>query len=277
MNSHNDAYRVLPYDRWTAAMAFSVDEVNRMNVVSFISLIDATSLATIRDQGVDGMKPTYTALVIKAISLALREHPEMNRLVLGGLYRHRLVQLRPVDAVVAVERDQGERVYSAILRDTDRMSVAEITANLHHLATGGDAENETWRWHLFMRLIRWTPAAFCRWLFGLGRYSPRLWRRYRGGAFVVTTVGKYGVDAIAVKWNMPLTFTFGEVKKRPIVVGEQVVARQSFYLTLSWHRELCRGAPAARFFHTVCQFLEKADEYLSESTPISAAPGTVQA
>lgn len=274
MNPQPESYRVLPLDRWTSAMAGFVGEVASMDTVTFTSLVDASALAEAREQVKNGVKPTYTALVVKGISLALREHPALNRLVLGGLYRYRPVQLYPVDAVVAVERDHGETVYATIVRDTDSTSAEEITAELRHMATCSDDKEP--RLRMFRQLVRWLPGWLFRWLCGLPRWSPRMWRQHRGGAFALTTVGKYGVDAIQAKWPWPLTFTFGEVAKRPMVVNDQVLPRLSFYLTMSWHRQLCNGAPAARFFHTVCRFLEEADACLSGSTSACAVPEAVQ-
>jgi pyruvate/2-oxoglutarate dehydrogenase complex dihydrolipoamide acyltransferase (E2) component len=274
MNPQPESYRVLPVDRWMSAMAGFVGEVARMDTVTFTSLVDASALAEAREQVRHGVKPTYTALVIKAISLALREHPALNRLLLGGLYRFRPVQLHPVDAVVAVERDQGDTVFATIVRDTDRKPVEDITAELRHMATCADEDEP--RLRLFRRLVRWVPGWLCRWLFAMPRWSPAMWRQHRGGSFALTTVGKYGVDAIQAKWPWPLTFTFGEVAKRPMVVDDEVVPRLSFYLTMSWHRQLCNGAPAARFFQRVCQILEEADASLSESTLAGAVPETVQ-
>lgn len=260
MTVHECSYQLLPFDRWASATAGFVNEVARMDVVFFTSLVDASAIEALRDQwGPPGAaKPSYTAVVVKAISLALREHPRLNRLVLGGRFRHRPVQLREVDAVVAVERARGEEdtVYAGVIRNTDSKPLAEIHSELRGLSSGEEKDDP--RLRLFMRLVRWAPGWLCRWIVGLPRFGPRLWHEHRGGAFALTTVGKYGVDAICAKWPWPLTFTFGEVKKRPVVVGDEVVACVSFYLSMGFDRRLCNGAPAARFFKRIVELLEHA-------------------
>jgi pyruvate/2-oxoglutarate dehydrogenase complex dihydrolipoamide acyltransferase (E2) component len=260
-------FDVLAFDRWRSATDGLVGEVVRQDTVFFTSLVDASALDELRRGAIlrGEPKPSYTALVIKAISLALKAHAEMNRLVLGGVFRHRPVQLHCVDAVVAVERVRGgeDTVYAGILRATDLKSSGRITWELRKLSSGEEAEDA--RLALFMRLVRRAPGWLCRLLVGLPRLGPKLWIEHRGGAFALTTVGKYGVDSICAKWPWPLTFTYGEVTRRPVVVGDAVVARNSFFLSMGFDRRLCNGAPAARFFHEIVRRLGAAD--LGEAVP----------
>jgi len=79
---------VLSFDRWRSA------------TVCFTSLVDAFALDALRECGATHGrgKPSFTALVVKAISLALRENLAMNRLVLDSRFRHRPVQLHEAPA-----------------------------------------------------------------------------------------------------------------------------------------------------------------------------------
>lgn len=251
-------YEVLPFDRWASATGGFVYEVGRMDTVFFTSLVDASAIEGLREQWL-APKPSYTAVVLKAISLALQEHPRLNRLVLGGGFRHRPIQLHEVDAVVAVERVRGDEdtVFAGVIRRTDRLPLSDIHAELRRLASSQEQDDP--RLRFFMRLVRWAPGWLCRWICGLPRCSPGLWRTHRGGSIALTTVGKYGVDAISAKWPWPLTFTFGEVKERPLAVNGQVVARPGFFLSMGFDRRLCNGAPAARFFKRVIDLLECAE------------------
>jgi pyruvate/2-oxoglutarate dehydrogenase complex dihydrolipoamide acyltransferase (E2) component len=92
---------------------------------------------------------------------------------------------------------------------------------------------------------------------------PRLWVRYRGGSFVVSSPAKYGVDIVAGSWPWPLGVSFGLVKDRPVVRGGQVVAAPTFMLTLNFDRRLMAGAQAARFFRRVAERLERAEAELA--------------
>lgn len=183
------------------------------------------------------------------------DHPQLNQLILRGIYRHRPVQLEDIHAVVAAERvrDGEDTVYAQILRNTDDKPVWDISEELRK--TSVLEEEEDSRLRLFMDLIRKLPGFLSRVILSSPRWSPKLWIKHRGGAFALTTVGKYGVESIFVKWPWPLSFTFGEVKERPMVVNGKVEARLSFHLSLAWNRELTNGAPAARFFNDIVTYL----------------------
>lgn len=268
------AFKVLPTDKWRAATNGIVGEMVAADVVVFTALVDATAPAEFRERckARGDAKPSWTSLVIKAISLGLRSHPAMNRLVLRGWFRHRPVQLDQVHAVVAVERVRGgeDTVYATILRNTDEKSVWEISDELHQSSLL--EEDDDPRLKLFMKLVRILPGPLSRWIIGLPRWSPRLWLENRGGSFALTTVGKYGVESVFVKWPWPISFTFGEVKKRPIVVDEAVKPRLSFYFSMAWNRELTNGAPAARLFSDILQHLVNAEFGGDEQQPSDKRP-----
>ena len=137
--STKKTYEVLPFDRWASATNGLVTEMVDMDMVFFTSLVDASSLNMMR-LGFDlsgDKKLSYTAIVLKAISLALRNHPAMNRLILSRPFRHRPIQLHEVHAVVAVERVRGgnDTVYAGIIRNSDGKSTGEITEELRSLST----------------------------------------------------------------------------------------------------------------------------------------------
>ncbi len=250
-------FDVLPTDKWRSATSGFVKEIVGADVVVFTCLVDASELAELRKKcGERGYaKPSWTSLVIKAISVGLKNHPLMNRLLLRGIFRHHPVQLAEVHSVVAVERVRNgeDTVFAQILRHTDQKPVWEISDELRRASELEEEEDK--RLKLFMKLVRILPGSISRQILGMPRWSPRQWLKHRGGSFALTTVGKYGGDSVFVKWPWPLSFTFGEVKERPLVVDGTVQPRLSFYLSLAWNRELTNGAPAARFFYDIVQYL----------------------
>ncbi len=254
------AYEVLAKDRWVAATNAFVQEIVTADVVVFTGLVDASALAELRERCADAglERPSWTALVTKAISVALGRHPKLNRLLLRGRFRHRPVQLHDVHAVVAVERVRGDEdtVYAHIIRNTDRMSIWDLTGELRRATELDEADDP--RLRLFMSLIKKLPGPVARWILSSPRLSPAQWIEHRGGAFALTTVGKYGVDSVFVKWPWPLSFTFGEVELRPMVVDGEIEPRMSLYFSLAWNRELSNGAPVARFFHDCVNLLTEA-------------------
>jgi hypothetical protein len=115
---------------------------------------------------------------------------------------------------------------------------------------------------LAQSLIQKLPCRLARWIFSLPRWFPKMWVEHRGGAVMISSPAKYGVDVMVGAWPWPLGFSFGLVKERPVALAGAVAVRPTMMLTMSFDRRLMGGAPAARFFHTVCRFLEEAETQL---------------
>ncbi len=235
--------------------------------VAMLTEVNMTSCMRLRDlYKVTGpLKPSYTALLAKAVALALRDHPHANRFPLEWPFWRRLVAFRDVHVSVAVERDQPgieQAVYVGTLRDTDSADLPSLTNGLRELAR---ATPETCpRWRAMHGLVNRLPAFLARWIISLPRWFPRLWVEHRGGAALISSPGKYGFDALVGAWPWPLGFSFGVVKERPWVENGALVVRPTMTVSMSFDRRLMGGAPAARFFQDVCRRLEHAERDLNQ-------------
>ncbi len=252
------------------------------NTVTFFTEVDLTQLERLR-RAAGERKPSYTAFVAKAVALALRDFPYANRRVHDRSWlpfaRRRLQQFHHCDVAIAVERDLpgAEGVaFADVLRDADCLSLAAITDWLRDLAVSDVSTNKQWR--DFSSVIKGFPAWLATLLIRLPLQFPGLWVKYRGAAVLISSPAKYGIDVVAATWAWPLGVSFGLVKQRPVVSGNEVVARPTFILTLNFDRRIMAGAPAARFFKRILDTLEHAetemDPYLSlaEQPPVSPQP-----
>ncbi len=263
--SRATSYRVLPANRMARAFWTLNNEMRPAHKVTFIREIDATAMDTLRNglQITTGVKPSYTALVIKAATLALQEFPYANRAILGLPFRKRLVQFNNVAITVAIERDVpgAEAVVLAdTLHDTLHKSLAVITGELREFANATLETNP--RWRLFYSLLSRLPVWVSRWVIGMPRFSARLWSQHRGGACFVNSPAKYGIDFVVADMIWPLTVLFGWVKERPHACAGEVVARKTMPLSIVFDRRIMAGAPAARFFNRLAELLEQADQEL---------------
>lgn len=267
-------YHVLDRNPFFETMCEVVKDWETTDVVMFSNTVDLSRIVEQRKalRKAGPTPPTYTAYMVRAISLALRDHPKINRLVWRLPFRKRLVQLDEVHAVVAVERpgDEVDMAFPTIVRDSDRRSSLEIADALRK-ASATDSENDP-TWKKFRFLLRHLPARINRRLIGMPAMHPKLWMQHHGGSFLITSPAKYGVDRIFVKVTWPLAFSFGEVKERPVAVDGRVEARATTDLTLSWQRRLTTGAVAAQFFSTICRRLRDLDleEQLLPDAPLEA-------
>lgn len=233
--------------------------------VAMLSEIDLTGVQIVRSavRHLDGSKPSYTAFVAAAVAMALREQPHANRIPVQWPFWKRIVQLRDIHVSVAVEKDKPgleQAVFVGTIRDTDRKSLLAITEELRGLSR---ATPETCpRWRTFSGIVEHLPCWLARMLLSVPNWFPNLWIEHRGGAAMISSPAKYGVDVMIGAWPWPLGFSFGYVKDRPLAVGGKVAVRPTMTLTMSFDRRLMGGAPAARFFNRVVEILEHADAKL---------------
>jgi hypothetical protein len=254
-----------------AIRAIAEYEIRPGNTVMFLSEVDLTEVERVRSCAAGGGRPSYTAFVVKAVALALRDFPYANRRVCRRpwlpLSGPRLQKFHHSDVAVACERDipGAESIaFLDILRNADRLSLDEITAALHDLAVCDPSTNKQWR--EFSTIVARLPSWLSTRLIRLPCLVPSLWTKYRGAAVLVSSPAKYGVDVIAGTWTHPLGVSFGIARRRPVVRGEAIVACPTFTLTLSFDRRVMAGAQAARFFRRIVERLETAETAMGMET-----------
>jgi len=236
-------------------------EISFNHTVCFSSEVDFSRVEEVRSAAsAEGWRPSYTTFVAKAVALALREFPYANRRLVPRwlpFLRKRLQTFEHCDLTVACERDVPDcavATFIDVIRDVDRMPLAEIHAWLSALARATPENNAQWR--AFSGVIQKFPAWLAKILVTLPVFVPRLWSKYRGGSVLISSPAKYGVDSVVGAWASPLGVSFGLIKKRAVVVDGCVEARPTCNLMLNFDRRVMAGAQAARFFHRIVELLE---------------------
>lgn len=242
--------------------------------MTFLGEVDLTEVEAIRSRSENVTRPSYTAMVVKAVALALREFPYANRRVVRNWWipfsAVRMQEFTTCDMAVACERNiKGVEVatFTDILRDADSLSLSEITGWLRALSQCDASNNRQWR--TFNTIIERLPRLLSAILVRMPTLFHRLWEKYRGGSAWVSSPAKYGVDAVIGTWPSPLGVSFGLVKQRPVVRDGKVVACPTFLLTLNWDRRVMAGAQAARFFRRIVEILEQAQTEMAPYLPSS--------
>lgn len=191
--------------------------------VTLTAEADATALVQLREKlAADGVPVSYNDLLLYALSKALRAHPRLNAALDGDN-----IKVWPqVDIGLAVDAERGLLV--PVLRDVDRMGLAEIAAQTKALAERAKS----------------------------GQCSPE---ELKGGTFTLTNLGMFGIDAFTPIINLPecAILGVGRIKTEPAWIGDHVEPRQKVWLSLTFDHRLVDGGPAARFLQTVVKFVEK--------------------
>lgn len=169
----------------------------------------------------EGVRPSYTDLVIKAVAKALLMHPLLNATV----HETEIELLSGVHVGMAVAVPDGLLV--PVIRDAGRLGLKEIAAESSRLAEA--ARSGT---------------------LGLDEMA--------GGTFSVTALGTSGVDFFTPVINPPNVAILGVGRIHDSVAwdGDRPARRQVMTLSLTIDHRAVDGAPGAAFLGTVRDLLE---------------------
>ena len=176
-----------------------------------------------------GVKLGFMGFCVKACIQALREIPAVNAEIDG----EDIVFKNYYHIGVAVGTDRGLVV--PVLREADRMSIAEIEAKIGEF---GKRARE-------------------------GKLSIA---EMQGGTFTISNGGVYGSMLSTPILNAPQAGILGmhRIEERPVVKNGQILARPMMYLALSYDHRLVDGKEAVTFLVRVKECLEDPQRFILE-------------
>ncbi len=170
----------------------------------------------------EGAKLSVNDFVIRAAALALRKVPAANAAWMEDVVR----LYRDADIAVAVATPKG--LVTPVLRQADRKSVSQISAEIRTLAARGRK----------------------------GRLLPE---EYQGGSFSISNLGMYGIREFAAIINPPQAsiLAVGAAEKRPVVHDDALAIATVMTCTLSVDHRAVDGALGAEFLAAFRQMIEE--------------------
>ena len=183
--------------------------------------VDFSRIAKIRE----GRKTSYLSFIIKATADALKAFPVLNASVDGDS----IVYHEDVNIGVAVALETGLIV--PVVKHADAQDLAGIARTVADLAARARAKQ-----------LKPEDVA--------------------GGTFTITNPGASGALLGTPIINQPQVaiLGIGSIEKRPVVVGDAVVARMTAVLTLGFDHRIIDGAVADQFMAQIKKALENWDE-----------------
>jgi pyruvate/2-oxoglutarate dehydrogenase complex dihydrolipoamide acyltransferase (E2) component len=168
------------------------------------------------------VKVSYNAVLVKVIAQALRRHPMVNASVDGDAIR----VWRQVHVGVAM--DLGRGLIVPKVRDADRRSIREISADLDRLVDAAKAGT--------LALDDLTM-----------------------GTFTLTNLGAWDIDDFTPIVNHPESAILGvgRIVPKPVACNGQVVVEPRVALSLSFDHRIIDGAPGAAFLKTIKDMVEE--------------------
>ncbi len=186
--------------------------------------VDATRLIAWRETArkENGVKITYTDLLVRLVAAALVKHPRLN----AAFHADKIHLLPEINIGVATAVEDGLVV--PVINKADRLTVSEIAAARSVLVEKARA----------------------------GRLHPE---DIAGGTFTISNLGMYGVDAFLAVLNPPqaVILAVGRIVERAVPVQGQVVIRPTLTLSLSFDHRVVDGARGAQFLDTLVRLIEE--------------------
>lgn len=174
--------------------------------------------------------PSMTDLLIKAVALALRKHPELNVSYVGDAIR----RYERVDIGVAVGMEDG--LITPVIRDCSAKTLEAISAESRVLIERAKQK----------------------------RLRPQ---EYSGATFSISNLGMFGVDNFLAVLIPPqaASLAVGAVRDVPVIVAGAVKAGRSMQVTLSCDHRAIDGVMGAKFLTELKRLLEAPHELASST------------
>jgi pyruvate dehydrogenase E2 component (dihydrolipoamide acetyltransferase) len=184
--------------------------------------MDATIAARTVVNETAPVKISFNDFIVKAVALALKQHPKVNSSWLGDVIREN----HHVNIGIAVAVDEGLLV--PVLRFADGLSLDEISVSVKEFAKKAKDK----------------------------KLQPSDWE---GSTFTISNLGMFGIDSFTAIINPPdaCILAVGGIAQEPVVKNGQIVPGNVMNVTLSCDHRVVDGATGSAFLQTLKSYLEE--------------------
>ena len=167
-------------------------------------------------------KISFNDLVLKAVAIALRQHPNVNSSWLGDRIRHN----EHIHVGVAVAVDEGLLV--PVVRFADGKSLRQIGVEVRDFAKRAKEK----------------------------KLQPQDWE---GNTFTISNLGMMGIEEFTAIINPPdaCIMAIGGIVEKPVVKNSQILVGHTMKVTLSCDHRAVDGATGAAFLQTFKRGMEE--------------------
>ncbi|AIR68250.1 2-oxo acid dehydrogenase subunit E2 [Dickeya fangzhongdai] len=200
-----------------------------------------------------GLQRSMTAITIKAISEALRQFPQLNAMIRFGS-DSTLICPDNISTRVTLEKALNgvSGVYSRVISNTDRLSVADIERALRQFKQEDAATSEHYE---KIRFIQRLPPLLAGLLLRLAMLSPRR-QAETWGSFTVTSLGKNSPDACIPISGSTFTFTLGLINEKLSRNSHDVAMSHVANLSMIFDHRVLDGRLASEFLAQIKSNME---------------------
>jgi 2-oxoglutarate dehydrogenase E2 component (dihydrolipoamide succinyltransferase) len=209
------------FSKNTAPHVTSVAEADLTKIVKYREKVKKTF------EQREGVKLTFTAFFVEAVSSALKDFPLMNSSIDGD----NILQKKNINIGIAVGLEKGLIV--PVIKNVDQLSLVGVAKSITDIASRARSK----------------------------KLKPE---EVQGGTFSITNIGTFGNIIGTPIINQPQVAILGTgaIKKRPVVVDDMIAIRSMMYISLTYDHRIIDGLYAGQFLQTVVKSLEEYDTNL---------------
>jgi pyruvate dehydrogenase E2 component (dihydrolipoamide acetyltransferase) len=212
--------------RKTIARRMSVSKQTAAHM-TVIEEVEVSRLVKLREEHKEqfkqqGVKLTYMPFILKAVTLALKEHPALNSEL--DMDNNRMIYKKYYNIGIAVDTEEGLVV--PVIRDVDRLTMLALSQQLIDISEKARSRQLTLE-------------------------------DMKDGTFTVTNYGSIGGTFGVPVINFPQAAILGvgRIMKRPVVAKDDIVVGYVLPLSMSVDHRIVDGGEAARFIMRVIDYL----------------------
>ncbi len=232
--------------------------------ISALLEFDVTeSRARLRELRKNGISISFNAWLIKAVGSVIAKHPEAAAYYYN---KKKIIIFNDINVSLIIEKKIGEaRVpIPFVIEKVNKKSSAEISAEIdsakNQQLNSGDIVIKK-KSSAYERLYYRLPAFIRRLFWKVLLKNPKAAFRTMGNVSV-TSVGMIGkVNGWFIHKSVhPISFGIGSVLRKPVVIGNEIIAREVLNMTVLVDHDVIDGAPMVRFLGDLTDYIENGKE-----------------
>lgn len=255
-------YHKIPLSRIATFDVYSIG-MSRHHVSALLEFDVTESRKKLKESKKNGVKVTFNAWMVKLISKTIKRHPEAASYLIS---KRKLITFDNINISLVVEKEmEGKKVpVPVVIEKANEKAIPDIVTEIEnakkqYMSHGDIVLNRQPKLHekMYYRF----PAVLRKAIWRYMLKHPRIAYKKMGNV-VITSLGMMGrINGWFVyKTVHPISFGIGSIIKKPVVINDEIQAREVLNMTVLMDHDVIDGAPMVRFIKDLTKNIENGDE-----------------
>lgn len=254
-------YKVVKFPKTrVASIDVYATGLKKHHVAALIEIDVTESREKIKKYKKEFNKISFTAWLIKAISLTIKDHESVAAFLKD---KRNLIIFNDINISILVEKElNGHKIpIPLIIEKSQQKSIELITKEISDAKNKDLTESDIVlekKSKKLERIYYLLPGFFRRYFWRFMLKHPRFAFNKMGNV-AITSIGMIGnVKGWFIPKSIhPICFGTSNLTKKPIIINNKIEIREILNMTILLDHDVIDGAPMARFISKLCENLEK--------------------